>query len=266
MINLLFIKDILILSTIIFVNIFSSQIHASGTEKPQPRRNIFQFNHDHNKWSQILNQLIIDQKSEKINMPSLVSQKENLEKYIYDLQSVVDTEYQGYSKNKKLAFVINAYNAFTLQALLNSDKPESFIKLNDESKLFIFFKHITATELLAKYIKRITSDPRVFLSLYCFSADCPKASIEAFTADKIDDQTEVVTKIFFSDKRKNYYDAKSKVMILSPVIKKLENEIIRTHGDISSFASKYLFQDQKLKRRARMKLIKVRYSSNRSRI
>ena len=97
----------------------------------------------------------------------------------------------GYSRSDKLAFYINAYNAWILSEALQKYPTKSV-----KDPLFTFFlaKRITVAgekmsfNHLEKDIIRQLSEPRIHFALNCASRSCPPLRSEPYSGAKLDAQ------------------------------------------------------------------------------
>ncbi len=100
------------------------------------------------------------------------------------------------------AFWINAYNAFTLNDVLEyvDGKTDSVKKVNgffDKNKHPIAGESLTLDEIERR--GRNLRDPRIHFAINCASTSCPKLQPFAYTAAELDRQLNQVTREFFMD-------------------------------------------------------------------
>jgi hypothetical protein len=127
-----------------------------------------------------------------------------LDSYLKELSASVPGA--SASRNERLAYYMNAYNAFTVKLILNnypvtsikniSAKPWDikFIKLGDETHSLNTIEH---------NILRKMGDPRIHVGINCASVSCPKLLNKAFTAANVTAELTKLTKLFLKDTTKN---------------------------------------------------------------
>lgn len=79
------------------------------------------FDHEHRAWTELLKKhvvLIDGGKASQVRYAGFANDREALKAYLDSLSSVSTQDYGGWSKNQRLAFLINAYNAFTVEKIL----------------------------------------------------------------------------------------------------------------------------------------------------
>ena len=78
----------------------------------------FAFDHDHTALSKILSEALkIEGAQTLVNYKQLKKSPRQLDAYLETLSNLKKSEYDRFSKDQKLALMINAYNAFTLKLM-----------------------------------------------------------------------------------------------------------------------------------------------------
>lgn len=137
------------------------------------------------------------------------------------LASVATTKPASLPEAERLAFLINAYNALVVGAVL-----ERYPGIESVKKVSGFFdgeKHavggqkMTLDEVEAAARK---IDPRVHFAVVCASTSCPDLRGEAFRGSKVDAQLRDATHRFLRDPSKGLrYDAKGNELFASSIFK-----------------------------------------------
>jgi len=131
------------------------------------------------------------------------------------------------SKPGQLAFWINAYNAVTVRGILR-EYPTTSIR-NHTAKAFGYniWKDLQLyvggqpyhLEQIEHEILRKMGEPRIHFAIVCASISCPRLLNEAFTADRLDEQLPLNTKVFFTNPGNFQFDAGRRQMQLSSILK-----------------------------------------------
>ncbi|MCH7990150.1 MAG: DUF547 domain-containing protein [Planctomycetes bacterium] len=121
------------------------------------------------------------------------------------------------SRDAKLAFWINAYNAVTVQGILR-EYPTSSIR-NHTAKLFGYniWKDLQlvvggqthSLEGIEHKILRKMGEPRIHFAIVCASIGCPRLLNRAYTASQVQEQLEINAKDFFSRSQNFRYDQRN---------------------------------------------------------
>jgi hypothetical protein len=112
----------------------------------------------------------------------------------------------SWSKNEKMAYWINAYNAFTVKLIVDN-LPLSSIKDIDGpwDKEFIQIEgnSYSLNDIEHKILRPVYKDPRIHFAVNCASGGCPPLLNGAFKASSLNAQLEKVTRAFVNNKAHN---------------------------------------------------------------
>jgi hypothetical protein len=175
---------------------------------------------------EIFNTLLKKYVSDKgvVNYGGFKKEQKELKKYL-DLISD-NAPAKNWSKDERLAYWMNAYNAFTIQLILdNSGQDLTSIK-DIGSKIKIPFvntpwdvkfieiggKKMDLNNIEHGIIRKQFNEPRIHFALVCAAKSCPPLRNEAFTADKLEAQLSNQAEKFINDSSKNKI-SKSEVTI-----------------------------------------------------
>ena len=156
-------------------------------------------NVDHSKWDVLLKKHV-DNKG-FVNYKGFIEDQEDLDDYLKLLATQEPSK--DWSVQELLAYYINTYNAYTVQVILDNYPTKS---IQDINGVFVnSFIPIDGNTLslgsLENGVLRKMNEPRIHFAINCASFSCPKLLNEAFTAGKINEQLDKVTKEFInSDK------------------------------------------------------------------
>jgi Protein of unknown function, DUF547 len=189
------------------------------------------FDHSHAAFSTLLKKHVVvveGGKTSKVNYVEFGKDRAALKSYLESVSKVSDAEFNGWTKPQRMAFLINAYNGFTLELILQNYPTKSIKDIGgtfDNRWKRKFFKLFGQDSYLDK-IEHETlrkpgayDEPRVHFAVNCASIGCPSLREEAFTADKLDKQLEEQAVRFLSDRSRNRYDAKSDKLEVSMIFK-----------------------------------------------
>jgi hypothetical protein len=146
-----------------------------------------------------------------VRYPGMASDRAALRDYLSNLSRVPRSEFDGWGREERMAFLINAYNAFTVEKVLtrypdigsiwdfgrlfgNPFKDEFFVLLEGRRSLD-WIEH----EVLRRHYR----DPRIHYAVNCASIGCPMLREEAFVAERLDAQLEDQARRFLRDRSRN---------------------------------------------------------------
>jgi hypothetical protein len=172
------------------------------------------FDHGYVTWDALVKKHVRwlpDNKQSRVDYAAFARDRAELKKVLDAMSAVRAAEFDGWTKAQRMAFLINAYNAFTIELILTRYPDLKSIK--DLGSLFSspwkieFFsllgaKHhldwIEHEQLRPKY-----AEPRVHAAVNCASIGCPALRPEAFMAAKLEAQLEDGMMRFLGDRTRN---------------------------------------------------------------
>ena len=125
-------------------------------------------------------------------------------RYITVLQKM--TSKSDWSDEEKMAYWINAYNAFAIKLVTDNYPLESIMDLEkpfEKKFIKIGSRTFSLNEIENEMLRKPFGDPRIHFGVNCASISCPKLSNRAFTADNLDEQLDTLTTEFVNNSEKN---------------------------------------------------------------
>ena len=182
-------------------------------------------------------------KEGEVDYKNFNSQK--LKKYTAYLEKSTPKKYWSVQKQK--AFWINAYNAYTINLILDARQSRKLknsiknIKRKGKSAWEIPFAKVGGKTYTLNYIeheilRKNLFDPRIHVGVNCASSSCPKMSNEAFTEDNIDSKLEILMKNFVNDTLKNKIS--NKKIQLSSIFDWFQEDF-KKNGTVIGYLNRY---------------------------
>jgi hypothetical protein len=174
------------------------------------------------------------------------------------------TPNKSWSKNKKKAFWINAYNAYTLKIVLENRPLKSIRDIQKEGKnaweipfAKVAGKIYTLDDIEHQILLTNLFDPRIHVGVNCASVSCPKLSNIAFTEANVDRELERLMKEFVNDSSKNKF-TKDRIQI-SSIFNWFEEDFTKKKN-IIPFLNEYL--KIKIHQKEKISYLKYNWSLN----
>lgn len=189
------------------------------------------FDQTHAKWTSVLTENVVKTgKTTKVKYFEIIKNPTALNSYLSDIKGVTAAQYSKWNENQKLAFLFNAYNAFTVklitQELEKNKDLKSIKKIGGvftnawKIKFFeLFGKPSYLDEIEQDYARKNFDEPRMHFAFNCASIGCPSLQMTAFTAEKINEQLDQATKEFFADESRNEFNKNKGTLELSSILK-----------------------------------------------
>ena len=139
----------------------------------------------------------------KVNYKAFKEDRTVLRMYLHALGRKTPTE--NWSKQEKLAYWINAYNAMTIDLIIRNQPIGSIKDIDNPWKqsLWKLGGDMYNLDTIEHQILRKMEDPRIHFAINCASFSCPVLLNEAFTANSVDTQLEALTVGFINDTQRN---------------------------------------------------------------
>ncbi|MCC5816682.1 MAG: DUF547 domain-containing protein [Leptospira sp.] len=233
-----------------------------------------EYDHSHKAFDSILKKIVI---SGNVNYKSLKKDRDSLNQYLGSLSSVSEKDFAKFSEKEQLAFLINAYNAFTLDLIVKNYPVKSIGDIGGPVRMvnlargtpwkkftFSFLGKERNLDWIEHGKLRVSyKEPRIHFAINCASIGCPLLKNEAYTAGKLESQLTSATKGFLSEKNKNRYDAKSNTLHLSKIFDWFADDFIKDSGSVLKFVQKY--SNEKIAADAKIKYTDYDWSLNEAR-
>ena len=192
-----------------------------------------------------------------VNYKGFIQNRKQLNDYISSLGQNLPND--SWSKEDKLSYWMNAYNAMTIDLIIRNyplksikdiDKPwdQRLWKLGDTWYNLNEIEH----EILRKM-----DEPRIHFGINCASFSCPPLLNEAFTASEVDNQLEKLAIRFINDRERNSI---SKMNIEISEIFSWFGKDFKKDGSLIDYLNQY--SEIKIDPKARKKFMNYNWSLN----
>ena len=174
----------------------------------------------------------------KVNYPA-IKQDQRFNDYITYLASANPETFT--SRDEKLAFWINAYNALAIKGILDGLSPGSFfsrITYFKSTDYQLAGREINLYDLERDIIIPF-NEPRIHFAIVCASASCPKLISEAYTAEKLESQLETNTRSFINNGSKNMFDVEKKQASISKIFDWFPEDFSKHSGSVQKYLANY---------------------------
>ena len=140
-------------------------------------------------------------------------------------------------ENERLAFLLNAYNAFVVHSVIIHRIEDSVREYQGSKRGFFESKeHILSHQSVSldwienRLIRRWFDDPRVHFALAIGARSCPSLRSEAYTPDAVETQLEDQARLFINDPKHVSYDPETKTLHLNAIFEWYGEEFEKTGG------------------------------------
>jgi hypothetical protein len=169
---------------------------------------------DHGAWDALLKKNVVLLEGAKASQFRYGEVDRNaLKSYLASLSKVQEKEFKAWPRDEQMAFLINAYNAFTVEKILTR-YPE-IRSIWDFGKVFgnpfkdefftLLGRKTSLDGIEHDLLRKLWREPRVHYAVNCASIGCPMLREEAYVAARLERQLEEQALRFLSDRSRNRY-------------------------------------------------------------
>jgi hypothetical protein len=142
----------------------------------------------------------------KVNYKGLSGDKKALDAYCRMLSEHPVQE--SWTREEKMVFWINAYNAFTLKLIVDNYPTKSILQFDggktwDVKRIKIGEKKYSLNNIENDILRPQFKDARIHFAINCAAKSCPPLYNHAYTADQLEATLQARTLSFINDKKYN---------------------------------------------------------------
>ena len=193
---------------------------------------------DHSKWTELLRDHV--DSTGWVSYAGFKRDSVRLSDYLSELST--NPPESNWSRNEKLAYWINAYNAFTIKLIVDHHPVQSIKDIKkgipfinsvwDVSFFEIGGKKMNLNGIEHSILRKEFDEPRIHFAIVCASKSCPKLRDEAFVADRLEQQLQEQAVDFVNDTNKN--DIEVEEIRISSIFKWFSKDFTQ-NGTIQDF-------------------------------
>lgn len=171
---------------------------------------------DHTAWDVLLRRHVVSVRgghASEVDYAGMRRDRTALKQYLAALSVLSEKDFEAMSRPARLAFLINAYNAWTVELILSagpglasirdlgsvlrSPWKRTFIPLLGAQRALDDIEH-EMIRTPGRY-----DEPRIHFAVNCASVGCPALREEAYVAERLEPQLEDATRRFLGDATRN---------------------------------------------------------------
>jgi hypothetical protein len=206
------------------------------------------FDRTHAAWSALLAKhvVLIDAgKASQVSYAGFAADRAALAAYLGAVSAVTPAELESWPRADQMAFLINAYNAFTIELILTrypdlkSIRDLGNVVFNSPWKRRFFTllgrpQHLDGIEHETLRKAGVYDEPRIHFAVNCASVGCPMLREEAYVGSRLDAQLEDQTRRFLADRSRNRYSTERAALEVSPIFDWYRQDFESGYGGVRS--------------------------------
>jgi hypothetical protein len=186
-----------------------------------------------------------------VDYKGLKARRHKLDEFASALAKHDRKDYEKWTDKAKIAFLVNAYNALTLKAIIdNYPIQSSFLRalrfpknsirqipgVWDELKFTVMNEPITLDGIEHDTLRAQFNEPRIHTALVCAAIGCPPLRNEPYTAESLDAQLHDQTTRFLGNPKQFRIDRDKRIVYLSSIFKWFGNDFVKKYGTGKKFS------------------------------
>ncbi len=181
---------------------------AAMLSMPWPRVAADQFDHDYATYAGVLRSHVVPP---RVNYAALTADQAPLQRFVTELDSPASRGEPTWNREQRMAFWINAYNAFTLQAIVDhypiragwlTRQPRNSIRQIDgvwtTLKWRAAGRFVTLDDIEHGILRPEFLDARIHFAVNCASVSCPPLAAEPYRARTLEAQLNAAARTYLA--------------------------------------------------------------------
>jgi len=214
----------------------------SVTDSAAPQATAQTFNYQ--DYADVLETYVNDQGL--VDYSGLQTNREQLDRFNKSLGGVTPQTYSSWTETEQIAFLINAYNAFTLQSIIDHNPLKESIKdisgVWNRREFSLAGETITLDNIEHDLLRKNFNEPRIHVALVCAAISCPILRNEPYLPTTLDAQLSAQTARFAASPQGFSLDRKEQKVYLSSIFKWYGQDFEQTYGIEDKFKGNSLQQ------------------------
>jgi hypothetical protein len=216
------------------------------------------FDHGHAAWTALLKKHVVvlrGGQATQVRYTNFAADRAALKSYLDALSAVPEATFAAWSKPQRQAFLVNAYNAFTVELILT--KYPNLASIKDLGSVFqspwkpkwvpLLGTKVSLDDIEHEMLRKrgAYDDPRVHFGVNCASIGCPALREEAFVPERLEAQLDEQALRFMSDRSRNRFAAQRGRLEVSKIYDWFGEDFKLGHrgiGSLPEFTAKYADQ------------------------
>lgn len=197
---------------------------------------------DHSAWTTLLHKYVNDEG--RVRYSAWKADGESMTALDAYLGQIASADAKALPDKARLAFYINAYNAYCAKAVLDRYPLKSVMDVKgffDAKKFKVAGEELTLNDLETNRIREDFGEPRIHFVVNCASGSCPRIARDALTATNLDGLMEAGARAYIQKET----TVKGKTLVTSKIFEWFKADFEKSSGSVNDFLAKYVEPGQK---------------------
>ena len=180
-----------------------------------------------------------------VNYKELKAVPQRLNAFVAAMSKVQPNSYERWNKEEQIVLWLNAYNAFTLKALINNYPikssffrsrvyPKNSIRqipgVWSKIKFNVMGRDLTLGHIEHEILRKKFNEPRIHMAMVCAAMGCPPLLNKPYIAQRLNEQLDERSRRFISNPAKFKIDRNAGVVYLSPIFKWFKGDFVNKYA------------------------------------
>jgi len=203
------------------------------------------FDHTHTGLHEVLQARVDDRGL--VDYAGLKADRAGLDAYIAETSAVSQADFDQWTEPQQIAFLINVYNAETLELIIDHYPVSSIKKIGgllsspwDKKSVVLFGEKTTLNYVEHELLRKNYDEPRIHFAIVCAAFGCPPLDNQAFVAETLDTHLTERGEFFLGEKQKNYIE--NDTLYLSPIFNWFKGDFTKD-GTLQEWVDPYFAEN-----------------------
>lgn len=163
-----------------------------------------------------------------------------------EFAAVTEAEFGKWTQPQQIAFLINLYNAATLQLVVEHYPVKSIKQIGGlfsspwkQQVVRLWGRTITLAEVEHGLLRARYAEPRIHFAIVCAAKSCPPLRAEPYGADQLDRQLAEQARAFLAEPAWNRLDATTATLWLSPIFDWFRGDFTKDGRTLEAFLTPF---------------------------
>ncbi len=201
--------------------------------------NAFAFDHTYASYKILLDETV---DNGLVDYNKLQVDTKLLQNALLNFSEITKQEYESFDRSQKIAYMINAYNIYTIEGIVKAYPVKSIKKIGgfwNKAKHKVAGQMLTLDNIEHDILRKTFHEERVHVSVVCASISCPELFNKPFIPDSLEQQLTARSNRFASDTTRNKINFAKKELKLSKILDWYGKDFEKKYSDNAVFPYLY---------------------------
>lgn len=212
------------------------------------------YDHTHADWDKVLKEYVtITPTGSTFAYAKLKRKPVDFIRYLKNASRVSEKEFNSFTSDEQKAFLINMYNAFTVQLVMDNYPTSSIKKIKGLSPspwkvsfIRLLGKQMNLDNIETDWLRKKFDDPRIHFATNSSTISSPHLRNEAYVATRLNEQLDDQAKTFLRNEERNKLNTPEKKLALSKIFTWFKEDFTKQDMNVQKFVAKYITDEKEV--------------------